>query len=164
MKTVPIVSLIHNQKGFTLIELVVVISIIMMLVGGGIVSFTAFRSGKIALNEARIIADTLTEARRVATAGEKPTECDGFPMTGYSVTIGGSSVSIAAVCPGGTPPTKTRSFDADVTASQSPFIFSSLSGATDDGTVDVCVQSHLFRITVTKAGNVTTPTEVDGGC
>lgn len=164
MKQAPTVSPIHKQEGFTLIELVVVISIILMLVGGGLVSFTAFRSGRIAQNEARVIADALTEARRIATAGEKPTECTGFDMTGYSVAIGASSVSITAVCPGGTPTSKTRSFTADVTSSQTPFVFSTLSGATDDGTIDVCVQNRLFRITVTKAGNVTTPTEVDGGC
>lgn len=153
------------KKGFTMIELIVVVAIMAMMMGGGIATYSAFRSGKVSLRQAQIVADLLEEAKRSAVAGEKPSECGNFSLTGYSVDISSTNATIVAVCPGGSPTTKVKTLvDTTVTASQNPITFKVLGGGSVDATIDVCSDSHLFRITVTTAGNVTEPAEVAGGC
>lgn len=164
MKPVLIASPIH-RSGFTLIEIIVVVSIMLLMMGGGIATYTAFRSGKIAQRQARLVSDLLDEARHSAISGEKPTDCGANSLTGYSVALNPDNAVMTAVCAGGTPPSKTRQLtDATISSNVATITFKVLTGGAVDAVVDVCADSHLFRITVTSAGNVTEPAEVAGGC
>lgn len=165
MKRALTASPIHKAAGFTLIELIVAVSIIAILTGGGLAVFTGFRSTRIAQGDANIVTDTLSEAKRLAVAGEKPIECAAVTLTGYQITFNVASVELVAICAGGTPPTKTRNLTTGTIVSPpSPIVFKVLSGGTVDQTVEVCAEGHLFRITVTSAGSVSEPVDIDGGC
>ncbi len=152
-------------KGFTLIELVVVISIIAILTGGGLAVFSGFRSGRAALSDAQTVVDVLNEAKRLAVSAEKPTECSAVTLQGYSVVVDATSLDLSAACLGGSPPTKTKNLTSGAVVG-APFsaTFKVLTGSTQARTVDVCSQGHLFRISITTAGSVSEPLEVAGGC
>jgi type II secretory pathway pseudopilin PulG len=148
-----------------MVELIVVVAIMAMMMGGGIATYSAFRSGKVSLRQAQVVADLLQEAKRSAVSGEKPTECEDFALTGYSVDISSTNATLVAICPGGSPVTKIKTLvDTSVSSTVNPITFRVLGGASVDATIDVCSDNHLFRITVTTAGNVTEPAEVAGGC
>lgn len=154
-----------NHAGFTLIELVVAVSIIAILTGGSLAVFTGFRSTRIALGDAQKVVDTLNEGKRLALSAEKPTECAAVTLNGYTVSFNNDQVSVRANCPGGNPPTKTRTLPTGViVGSPNSITFRVLIGGAVDRTIDVCSESHLFRITVTSAGSVSEPAEVAGGC
>ncbi len=153
------------MRGFTLIELIVTISIIALLSGGGLAIFTGFRSSRVALGEAQLVTDTLSEARRLAVASEKPTGCAGVTMSGYQVGFAATQMSLTAVCPGGSPASKVRSLGTgNIVGSPAPVFFKVLTGGTADANIDICAEGHLFRISVTGAGSVSEPLEVEGGC
>jgi prepilin-type N-terminal cleavage/methylation domain-containing protein len=153
------------MRGFTLIELIVVISIIALLSGGGLAVFTGFRSARVALGQAQIISDTLNEAKRLAVAAEKPAECSAVTLAGYEVSFTPFAMTLTAICPGGAPPGKVRSLTSgEIIGSPTPIEFRVLTGASTERDIDICAEGHLFRINVTGAGSVTEPLEIEGGC
>lgn len=152
--------------GFSLIELVVSVGIISLLVGGGIAVFSMFRSKRMAINDAQVVANTLRDAHRRALAGAKPNQCTGFELTGYQVSLGATDLTLVADCSGGNPDTETISLSSSgrISGGTNQFKFVTITGGTTNGSVDICTMGNRYRITVTSAGSISDPVEVPGGC
>lgn len=73
----------RGQWGFTLIELMVVMVITALLVGGGLAAYTSFNQRQLMISAGQGFYNDLRFAQGKATANEKPAECEvGQPQAG----------------------------------------------------------------------------------
>ncbi len=153
------------KPGFTLIELIVSISIILLLVSSSLAVFSVFRSKRSAINDSQLVANTLRDGHRRSLSGLKPDGCVNVSLSGYTVTVVSSSLQLVATCPGGTPVQETVNLPSGkITAGSGAYFFPAVSGGATSGSIDVCTQNNLFRVTITTAGSISDPVEVVGGC
>lgn len=159
-----IVSPILKMKGFTLIELLIVITIIMLLAGGSLATFINYRDRRVVLNDANTIVDELKKAQRQALAGEKPTECSGFLLQGYDISLSADTISLSARCEAGSPPsTDTTLSSSTIVSAPDPISFAVLNGGATPATIQLCGNNQLYQIEVDSAGSISQPQEV-GTC
>jgi Tfp pilus assembly protein FimT len=86
-----------NTGAFTLIELIVVISITMILTGGALVRYSAYAEQQRVVQAGQNFASNLELARSKALTGEKPPGCT--TLTGYQVISDSTTVyHVSAVC------------------------------------------------------------------
>lgn len=121
-----------NNKGFTLIELIVVFSVMAVLSTVGIASFSSYSRAQVLQQATNDLVNTLNTAKVRAGSQTKPSQClSASVLQGYSVTINiaARTYSLNVVCSGtsivlstsvlpvnvafnqstGTPPTTTTS-------------------------------------------------------
>lgn len=156
-----------GERGFTFIELIIVVAIIALVSGGGVATFLNLRDRRAILADARLVENTLRTAQSKALGGEKPSDCDGVSLTGWQVRFGGSTVYLSAVCPGGTPtelefPMASSTLQASVT----PVVFGVVKGGATISTIDVCQigGSIHYRLNVNRAGAINAPTLISSPC
>jgi len=70
--------------GFTLIELMIVMTVVVFIFGGSIAAFLKFNSTQSLLNDARQVSSELNRARTMAASQQYPTGC--ISLKGVSVT------------------------------------------------------------------------------
>jgi prepilin-type N-terminal cleavage/methylation domain-containing protein len=95
-----------SSKGFTLVELIVVVSIIMIFSGMSFAYYNSFTSSKKVEKEAQQLLDILQSARQRAITGENASEGGTYicsmanPFAGYRVDIisGGTSYTLSVLC------------------------------------------------------------------
>jgi len=88
-----------SRKGFTLIEVLIAITIMLLVTGGGIAAFVNFNDRQSVQGAARQLQTILRSAQVKARVGEKPgAGCD--KLTGYRVQTAANTnqVILSAVC------------------------------------------------------------------
>ena len=147
-----------RKRGFTLIELMVVISIIALLVGLSIAGYSNFNKTQTLQAAAKDLKNNLRLAQNKALAQEKPTTCTC--LSGYQVMIGPSSYQMQAFCgldpkaPCG--PTQTFSVPTSVTLSPSLTVyFYVLGGGAEPATITLSgFGKPDLTVIVTKEGKI----------
>jgi prepilin-type N-terminal cleavage/methylation domain-containing protein len=93
----------QNQRtsGFTLIELIVAISIMVLLVGGGITSYLTFNDNQQLEGSARQIQSYLRAAQTRARVGDRPVGCTKLEAYKVLVAASSSELQLLTVCDGG---------------------------------------------------------------
>ncbi len=148
-----------QQLGFTLIELMVAVTILVLLFGSGIASYLNFNDNQTVITTGQQVQLMLRTAQKKARVGDKPTGCttlQGYRLTGSTVPY--AVIQLDAVCGSGllvnvdsfTMPNK-------VTLSQSIAItFKVLTGGTDQpGTVIVAGNNGTtYTFTVGSGGDI----------
>jgi len=88
------------KKGFTLIEMMVVISIIAIIFSISVSSYVTFNRNQILQQAAEGVRSDLRLAQNKALAGQDPSSSCSAPHTllGYRFSISGSSYSISVFC------------------------------------------------------------------
>lgn len=82
---------ISNRSGFTLLELIVVFSVIAIISTVGLASFVSYSKSQ-ALGQAQNdLINTLSLAKSDAFSQVKPTQCANYTLENYSVTINTST-------------------------------------------------------------------------
>lgn len=92
-----------NQSGFTMIELLITIGIMILIFGGGIASYLNLDRRQSLLNVCKEIESMSRSAQKKARVGERPVGCD--KLTSYRVSrtaTGPDVISLQAVCDSGT--------------------------------------------------------------
>lgn len=118
---------IKNTRGYTLIEILVGLTIIGLLFGVGYANFRSFSRRQVVLNAAKNIQGDLRLTQEIALAGQKPSDpsCNSPANTlnGYNFTVLSSdSYEIRAVCSGGAVASATKTVVLDTAATiASPF-------------------------------------------
>ncbi len=89
-------------RGFTLIELMVVIGIIILLSTGGMAAYNQFNNRQRVRNEGAALTDLLRHAQSLTLSGEKPQTgvCTTAALDGYQVRVAGNQLIMEAVCGG----------------------------------------------------------------
>ena len=153
------------ESGYTLIEVLVSLTIIGLLFGFGFVSFRDFSRREHLTSVARSIKGEMRLIQSKASAGEKPDDvnCNGAnTLSSYSFQIvSATSYQIIANCLGGSVVIKSASLADDISmaSSQNTISFKVLGQGTD------IPQGADAIITFTQAGtnNVTIVTVTSGG-
>lgn len=148
-----------RSSGFTLIELMVAVGIMLLLTGGGIATFIRFNDRQAVQGAANQLQTIFRSAQVKARAGEKPAACDR--LTGYRVqtTANTSQVVLSAVCNNGVFAHSTINLQNSVVAEGSyTMTFANLYGGVT-GASTVIIRSsgaNLLRysFTITNSGEV----------
>lgn len=89
----------RKQRGFTLIEMVVVVSIIVVTTGVALANFTRFNDRQQVLTTTDTIKTLIRSAQRKAQAQDTPAACTGSnPLQAYRVYITSSQLLMGANC------------------------------------------------------------------
>jgi type II secretory pathway pseudopilin PulG len=153
-------SFSKTSLGFSLIELVVVIGILILITGGGIASLISFNEKQQVLNGSKELQSYLRTAQTLARVGEVPDGCG--TLTGYKVVSSGvafsKEIKVLAACSSGDiekssfllPETTTLSSDINIS-------FLGLhGGVTGAATVEVVGASdRTYTFEVTQGGEIT---------
>lgn len=93
-------------KGYTLIEILIVLTVVAILFGAGFVGYRDFSRRQVVLGAAKIIQGDLRRAQQNALSGIKPDDpkcTNPNTLTGYNFKVAsGTTYSIEADCSGGT--------------------------------------------------------------
>ena len=150
------------NKGFTIIELIVSISIILVLTGLGIASYRNYSDREVAKQEISTLKSNLRLAQSKAAAGQKPIRNSCSSFVGYTVSFTLSSYTITPNCANGLAIDEalTVTLPASVTfvSPYSSFTFYPLSGGTslsNDLTLEMTSLGNTYGITVTPSGLIT---------
>lgn len=150
------------QKGFTLIEISIVISILAIISTVGLASFVNYSRKQTLQSSADQLITTLNLAKSRAFSQVKPQECNSQPLNGYKVVISetNNSFELDAVCSGNVFKISESSlyqglsFSGSDTTSTS-FLFPVISGGViGSGTVVITGFGMTKTITVDSIGNV----------
>lgn len=90
-----------SQSGFTLIELIVAISIMMLLLGSGIVSYLTFNDRQGLLSGMSEVKSLLRTAQTRARLGDRPEGCDRLLYYEVRIPVESSTASLIAECENG---------------------------------------------------------------
>lgn len=147
-----------KNKAFTLIELMLVISIIALLSAGSLVAFNNLREKRQVKGDADLIVQELKKARTKARSGEKPETCLG-DLDGYEVDMSGTSVVLRVSC-GNKIDQETVSLQNSLIVGTEEVEFDALGGATPV-TIYVCGSNSQqgYAVEVTDSGLIEAPVE-----
>lgn len=111
----------ENKKGYTLIEILVALTIVGLIFGIGYVNFRDFSRRQALTGTARSVMGDLRLAQEQALAGKKPTlaACNSPNLlNGYDFRVtGSSSYQLEANCSGGSVVTKSVTLPPGITSS-----------------------------------------------
>ncbi|PIR61771.1 MAG: hypothetical protein COU66_02040 [Candidatus Pacebacteria bacterium CG10_big_fil_rev_8_21_14_0_10_44_11] len=95
------------KTGFTLIEMLVAITILLLMVGGAMAGFSNFNDRRRVEETAKQVQQLLVSAQQKAAVKETPQDCltASKPLQGYRVSYSSDKYTLSAVCDTNYPPT-----------------------------------------------------------
>jgi prepilin-type N-terminal cleavage/methylation domain-containing protein len=117
---------LQSLKGFTLIEMIVTISIMLVVIGGSIAAFSAFQDRKKVEQAARDVHQLVVMAATKTSVGERPSPCAAF--TGYRVRLVTSNLILYGMCDGSQVENRRIALPAGVTYTIPTVTFAPLHG------------------------------------
>lgn len=91
--------MVRSKSGFTLIEIVISLGIILLLTGISVGYYGSFTNQRQLETESRNLANTLDQARKRALAGDQSTVCTTGNFTGgYKVVINPADYQLKVSC------------------------------------------------------------------
>lgn len=153
-----------NRSGFTFIELLVSVAIMLALTGGVIVNYNTFNDQQKARQAALNIKNNLRLFQSHATNGEKPAS-DCTSLVGYEVRFAVNSYTVQTRCnPQGliAGSDQTYLLGSGITFSPPPstVVFKVLSRGIDtDTTINVVGQSRSYQFQVKRSGDMSDVTQ-----
>lgn len=148
-----------NEKGYTLLEILVALTIVGIIFSVGYVGFRSFSQRQEMQGVARNIRGDLRLAQEQALAGKKPSglNCDSpATLDGFNFSVDSANVySINAVCSQGTIETKSVTLPTGITLSTpavNPVLFKSVGHGTN---ITGSVVINLLQTGTTNAAVIT---------
>ncbi len=94
-------SLLPKKKGFTLIEMLVTITITMLMLGGGIAAYINFNEKQTLITASKDLQAYLRSAQSKARSGDRPNTCDSLDAYQVYMAAGNNEIILRAICDGG---------------------------------------------------------------
>lgn len=146
----------EKKNGFTLIELLVSVTILMLIVGGGLASYLTFNEKQQLTGAAKELQTYFRSAQTRARSGDVPSGCD--TLTAYSVQMAQdtSIVSIRAICTNGNIVTADHNLTGGVTPNTAIDItFNVLKGGVSGAqNITLILGSRSYSFAVTVGGEI----------
>lgn len=154
----------RQQRGFTLLELLITAAISMIVVGGSIAAFVGFTERQEVLNAAQEIQQMFRTAQSKARVRDVPSAAC-TTLQGYQVSLSTSGSTLWAICssPTSTINIKTYAFPAGVTViGTGAVLFTTLENSVTDPdgnplatmTYTASKGSNSFTFTVSPSGSI----------
>ena len=143
------------NRGFTLVEMIVVLAIMAVATSSGFVAYFKYRDKQEVARSADTLAESLRLAHRMALGGVKPQICGANSLEGYLVSIVDTDVMVSAKCGSVITPIKTSTYSPEIVAVPSSFLFQVLSGATSSVSISLNKGEYAAQILVNESGTVT---------
>jgi len=149
------------SKGFTLVELIVVFSVVAIITSAGLASFAAYGNQQSLQIAGADVLSFLQTARSRAISQIKPSSCAAATLDSYDVTftVPGSDYALNAVCDGAEFPIGTKTLPSKLqfkSGSDTKISFQVLDGTANNSTVTIINRSGGISkvITVDNIGNI----------
>lgn len=150
------------SRGFTLIELMIVFTLMGLIVAGGVVSYSSYNQRQGLQTAGADVVNVLTSAKAKSISQVKPQECSGKTLDGYQVkmSISGADYFLQAVCSGSIYPIATKSLPRDVvfgTGTMQTIFFAVSTGiSSTPGNVVIISGTASKTITIDNSGTIQT--------
>ena len=151
---------IYEQSGFTLIELVVVFTIIGIMTALGIASFSSFNGSQSVQVGASDVSNMISTAKSRSISQVKPPQCVGKTLNGYQVNVTalGPAYTLSVICGGTTYVIDTKDLPFQVTfanGSTASVLFAVSTGSVSaPATITVSGYGRTKVISVSTTGNI----------
>lgn len=142
--------------GFTLIELMVSVTVMGILVSGGIAAYRRFNDRQRVFSAGKEFVQILRQAQKRAKSGDKP-DAGCIKLDGYRVATNTSQVLTYALCDGAQYDLiSEKNFEADITFQPNvTYDFLVLAGGVNGaGIVQMGIPTVQYEIEVTLAGSI----------
>ncbi len=147
----------RSWGGFTLIELIIAMSIMGLLVGAGAVSYRDFNRRQLLRSAALNVKNTFRDIQSKAINGQKPVGVICTTLLGYEVSFTAQSVQWRAQCSNGFGPTESYILPSRITVVQQPppVVFQVLDrGISQVTTVALGGFDKVYEMTITQTGEI----------
>jgi prepilin-type N-terminal cleavage/methylation domain-containing protein len=147
-----------HQRGFTLIELLVAVTVMMLMLGGGVAGYSRLNRRQNLVNAGRETQLMMRAAQKKARVGERPAGCD--KLLAYTVQVLSSDLTVlnlTANCESGNFPRSSYTTPSGITfASAINMKFQVLHGGVQ-GAKEVVLNSSTqeFSFDVDEGGQIT---------
>lgn len=148
---------LQPNSGFTLIEMMIVISIFVIMSTGAVINYRAFNQRQQALQSAKNLQEAFRLAQKKARVGDKPTGCqtlNGYLVTG---TTSSTTITITADCTNQDYQVSTAQLIGNARLQSNVSVtFRVISGGVvGSGTIRTVVGSYIYAFDVNKGGEIT---------
>jgi len=153
-----------KNKGFTVIEVIMVVAVLMILVVGILVGIVPFGESRSTQNDAKRLVTKLKLLQSRTMAVKVPSDCIGFG--GYTISFdnGEGTIDITASCRAGSYGESVEILKSSVFYnSPADLVINSPDGTSNALDIDICGGSTNYQITTTESGSITGPVEI-GAC
>jgi prepilin-type N-terminal cleavage/methylation domain-containing protein len=153
---------IHRIGGFTLIELMISVTILLLMAGFSVARLVDFADRRAVFNDAKFVVEELRKIRTKATAIEVPSGCSG--VSSYNVSLSGSDIDVDVACTLGSVDNYIQSsLSGSVFLISYTVIFDTYGRTGVDTDILVCKNGDGYKIVVTSEGVINQPVEVVAG-
>lgn len=155
------------NKGFSLIEIVVVLGILSVLIGASLVALVPFGEKRNVSDDSKTLATEIRQVVNKATAVEVPDGCTGLNnyLLEFGVGDGARFIKVTANCDvGGEVKMIEVLRHAGLNNSPTPMTIKVPEGTTTEQRIEVCGSGHLYYLEVGVSGVVSGPEYDDEGC
>jgi|GEM_PF-1605095 prepilin-type N-terminal cleavage/methylation domain-containing protein len=150
-----------KNKGYTLLEVVVVIGILSVLVGAGVATLVPFKERREVLSNTRNMAALLKQVQVKSSAVEIPGDCDATGVGDFELEFAGGSVNLLVKTPGGV--TCKLFEDVLVFSGGTEFVladsivFKTPFGSASPVVISICDYGIQYDLEIGENGNVSEP-------
>lgn len=147
-----------KQSGFTLVEMLIVISVFALMTTGAVLSYRSFSQRQQVIQSAKNIQDAMRFAQKKSRVGEKPTGCG--TLSGYTVagTTNSTTITLTAACTNPTQnyqvTTSTLVGGARLESAFSTTFGVITGGVTGSNSVSVVLGSYTYTFNVNVGGDI----------
>lgn len=155
------------NKGFSLIEMIVVLGVLTVLIGASLVALVPFGEKRNVLDDSRGLAAEIRQVVNKATAVELPDGCSGLSnyLIEFNVGVDERSIRVTAECSVGSEVKVMEILrHSDFNNSLTPMTIKVPEGTTTDQKIDICGSGHLYYLEVGASGVVSGPEYDSEGC
>jgi prepilin-type N-terminal cleavage/methylation domain-containing protein len=145
-----------RQTGFSLIEMLVAITIMMILVGMGVAAFLTFNDRQTLVQAAKTVQGHMRAAQVKARAGDSPAGCSGLQAYAVRMAVNSNILRLVAVCENGEVAYQQHELPTSVAADSAVDIqfFGLHGGVNNPSTVTLGSQSWQYSFFVSKGGEI----------